>query len=118
MDIEYNQAYQEFIEVLTDMKRSIDRYEQKPDADKKWIATRKTKLASIFHYSKIAHRTASILSEQISQAYTDGYRRGRESVERANNNAESPRQLRAKWGNETFRRQHNNIQINKWADLH
>lgn len=117
IDIEYNEAYQDFLEVLTEMKRSIERYESKDNHNPEWVASRKENLAVIYQYSKIAHRTASILQEQVSQAYGEGYRRGVESVERMNNNTESTQEMRARLGNDNYRNYHNNIQITKWADL-
>ena len=117
MLIEYDQAHADLLEVLVKMKESVDRYAAKEDSNQEWVAVRKNYLAIIFNYTKIAHRNYSILNQERNNAYNDGFSRGVESVRRKegfpNNN-----ELRALYGKEGFRRYHNNLQINKWADLH
>lgn len=69
------------LQALANMAAGIDKYAAKPDANAQWVDERRTALAHVAAYVRQLEATVTMLEDDASARYQEGYRAGRRRTE-------------------------------------
>ena len=82
LEVVFPAALEDVFKVLVSMKRSLDNYKLKEDANSKWILEREEMIARIMHFIDSSKDTFNVLQADNQQAYKQGFLRGKEQAEK------------------------------------
>lgn len=75
-EIAFPASYEAINQVLVSMKRSLDNYKMKSDANPKWVEDREIMIAKIIHFVNTSRETMIVLNKDYKQAFSQGFQKG------------------------------------------
>lgn len=94
IDIVYPAALEEAFESMISMKRSIESYKLKSNANQQWIEKQENTLAKLMYFIQTSKQTFEFLQNEYSGAKKEGFRNGIAQAKKEFNHKEQYGNLR------------------------
>lgn len=75
-EIAFPASHESVNQVLVSMKRSLDNYKLKSNANQKWIEEREMMIAKIIHFINTSRETIRVLNQDYKEAFSQGLQKG------------------------------------------
>ena len=75
-EIAFPASHESVNQVLVSMKRSLDSYKLKSNANQKWIEEREMMIAKIIHFLNTSRETIRVLNQDYKEAFSQGLQKG------------------------------------------
>lgn len=93
-NVVYPTALEDAFDVLVQLKKSVESYKLKPNANQSWIERQENNLAKLMYFIEASKETFQVLEQEYSEAKKEGYRQGVRQTERKYKHKEEYGELR------------------------